>query len=87
MNSPDVVPLLREAMITVVVIASPVLGVALLVGLITGFLQTATQIQDQTLSFIPKLISILVVGAMLLPWMLDRMIEYAATVFSAPFGF
>ena len=63
MGSFELVEVARQALITTLVVTSPVLVVALVVGLLTGFLQAVTQIQDQALSFIPKLFAVLVCAA------------------------
>lgn len=71
------------ALEVVVLLAAPMLVVALLVGLFIGVFQAATQINEMTLSFIPKLIavagSILVAG----PWMLSLLVDYTERLFSS----
>jgi len=66
----------RQALQTAILVAAPVLLVALLVGLVVGVLQAATQIQEATLSFIPKLLGILLALGFAGPWMLTRLIDY-----------
>ena len=72
--------------LTVLFAGVPVVSM-LLLGLGVSVLQAATQIQDQSLSFVPKLISIMLVVALLLPWLMDRLIAYSTTMFSTPIGF
>lgn len=67
----------RMAVLLALTIASPVLLAAVASGLIIGLLQAMTQLHDQTLSFIPKLIVMSLVILLLLPWGLGRLIEYA----------
>jgi flagellar biosynthetic protein FliQ len=76
-----VTDLARNAMMVTALIAAPMLLVALLIGLLVSVFQTVTQIQEQTLSFVPKLIGVgltLVVG---LPWMLQLLVEYTTQLF------
>ncbi len=67
----------REALWIAVKISLPVLAVGLAVGLIISVLQSATQIQEPSLSFLPKLLAIVLTLALLLPWMLSVLVEYA----------
>ena len=80
----DLTDVARQALVTTLVVTSPVLIVALVVGLLTGFLQAVTQIQDQALSFIPKLFAVLICAAVLGPWIMEYLTEYAAEMFSKP---
>jgi flagellar biosynthetic protein FliQ len=66
----------RDAMYQVLVIAAPVLFVSLAVGLLMGIVQAATQINETALSFIPKLLAIVLVLVVAGPWMLDGMVEF-----------
>ena len=59
----------QDALYLTLAISAPVLAVSLLVGLLIGIFQSATQIQEQTLSFVPKLIAVLVLLAAVGPWM------------------
>jgi flagellar biosynthetic protein FliQ len=75
-----VTDLARNAMMVTALVAAPLLLVALLIGLLVSVFQTVTQIQEQTLSFVPKLVGVgltLVVG---LPWMLQLLVEYTANL-------
>jgi flagellar biosynthetic protein FliQ len=64
----------REALWLAVLLAGPMLGAALAVGLFIGVIQAATQIQEMTLSFIPKLLSLVVVLFLVGPWMLSLLV-------------
>ena len=79
----QVIDLGRQALITTLVIASPFLVAAIVIGLITAFLQTITQIQDPSISFVPKLIGTIVVAAAALPWLVERMMEFSSVAFSS----
>lgn len=68
----------RTAVLLALTIGAPVLLAALATGLLTGLLQSVTQLQDQTLSFVPKLIVMSLTILFLLPWGLSRLTEYAS---------
>ncbi len=70
------VDLAREAIIITLIMSAPALIAGMAVGLLVALLQAVTQIQEQTLSFVPKLVAVLVVLTISMPWMLTRMVEY-----------
>jgi len=70
-----------EALVVMTLVAAPILGVALLTGLLIGVLQAATSIQEMTLSFIPKLGVMVLAIAIFGEWQLGLMIEYFNLVF------
>ena len=72
----------REAMSMALLVSAPVLLVGIGVGLLIGLLQALTQIQDQTLSFVPKILAMLTAFAIGLPWLIQRMVEYSGTLIS-----
>lgn len=82
MTENQVLYLAKEAIGTGLLVGAPVLVVSLLVGLIISIFQAMTQIQEQTLSFIPKIIAIAVVLVLLGPWMLEIMTNYTINLFS-----
>lgn len=88
MNQNDVLYLAKEALMTALMIGGPILGVSLLVGLLVSIFQAMTQIQEQTLTFIPKILAIAVVMLLLGPWMLDVLTGYTSNLFHelASFG-
>jgi len=77
----DVVALGRRALEMTVLISSPLLLTALLVGVLISLVQAVTQIQEQTLTFVPKFLAILVVFLLSLPWVMDLMLRYATELF------
>lgn len=77
-----VVTLLRDGVFQILLLASPVLGAALVVGLIVAIFQATTSIQEQTLTFVPKLTAILVVLALLGGWMFSSMRQYTINIFT-----
>lgn len=71
----------RQALMEALIIATPILGAGLLIGLIVSLFQAVTQIQEQTLSFVPKIIGMIVVAILLLGWISVRMAEFASAMF------
>ena len=76
MDQDKVVSLIVDMMGVTMKLALPLLGVALIVGLLISILQAVTQIQEQTLSFIPKILATVVVMVVGGPWMLDQLLSY-----------
>jgi flagellar biosynthetic protein FliQ len=72
----------RQAMEVTLMIAAPLLLVALVVGLVVSIFQAATQINESTLSFIPKLIGIFIALIVAGPWMLSVMLDYMRQLFT-----
>ncbi len=82
MTPESVMTMGRHAMEITLMIAAPLLLVALIIGLIVSIFQAATQINEQTLSFIPKLVGIFIALVVAGPWMLSVMLDYMREVFS-----
>ncbi len=76
----------REALLTTLVIAGPILGIGILVGLSIALLQTLTQIQDQTFSIVPKIVAMFGAAIFFVPWLANRLVEYAQEMFAGGFG-
>ena len=76
MDPQSAVDLVREAVLIALLPSAPALITATVVGLLMGLLQAVTQIQEQSLSFVPKLVAAVVVLTVSLPWLLTRMIDY-----------
>ena len=72
----------RHTLLLTLIIASPMLIVGLVVGVVISLLQAVTQIQEQTLSFVPKITAMIIAAIALMPWIESRLLEYARTVFS-----
>jgi flagellar biosynthetic protein FliQ len=70
--------LVRETLLTVLTIAAPILLAGMVVGLLISLLQSVTSIQDQTLTFVPKITIMILVAALLLPWVTIHLVEFAA---------
>ena len=82
MEPQQAIDLGREAMSMALLVSAPVLLVGIGTGLLIGLLQALTQIQDQTLSFVPKILAMLTAPAIGLPWLIQRMVEYSGTLIS-----
>ena len=80
--SPDTaLTLTRDAMWLALQLAAPLLVASLLVGVLVGLFQAATQINEMTLSFIPKLLALAAVGLLFGPWMLQLLIDFTRRLF------
>lgn len=82
MSVGEIISLMRGAVTEIISIILPVLGLALIVGLIVAILQAVTSIQEQTLTFLPKLIVILVVIALLSGVMFSSLSDYTIALFN-----
>ncbi len=82
MNQSDVLYLAKEALMTALMLGGPILGVSLLVGLLVSIFQAMTQIQEQTLTFIPKILAIALVMLLLGPWMLNVITGFTTNLFN-----
>jgi flagellar biosynthesis protein FliQ len=76
-----VVDLARNAIVMALMLAGPMLLVALGVGLLISVVQAVTSIQEQTLAFVPKLIAVALVFLIALPWMLQMLVRYTVELF------
>ena len=80
MSTPEVIELGRQLLLTVLLIALPTLAVSLIVGLVVSVFQTVTSIQEQTLSFVPRVISVGVVLLLTLPWTLQLAVYFTMSM-------
>lgn len=76
MTEATIVGLGRDALMTVLLVAGPMLGLGLIVGLLVSIFQATTQIQEQTLTFIPKILAVLGAALVFGPWMLRVITEF-----------
>lgn len=80
--TPDmVVALARQAIEVALFLALPMLGVSLVVGVLISVLQAATQIQEMTLTFVPKILSMFIALLIAFPWMMDKMLNFTRELF------
>ena len=82
MDAAVVIDLGRQALIMVLLISGPMLFAGLFIGLLVGVFQAVTQIHEMTLTFIPKILVMVLVFLGLLPWMLIKIVEYAGSIFN-----
>ncbi len=82
MNLDQAVDLVRHTLILLLLVSAPMLIIGLVVGIAVSLMQAVTQIQEQTLTFIPKIVAMVGSAIFLLPWISHRLMEYAAAVFS-----
>jgi len=76
------VRLISHAMMMALMVAAPLLITALVVGVLVSLVQALTQIQEQTLTFIPKLVAVAVVLLLCLPWMVRELVGYVVQTFN-----
>ena len=82
MTISEVVAVLQAAMVAALKVSAPILIVSILFGLVVSIFQAATQIHEQTLTFVPKLIAIGLVLVILGPWMMETMSDFTMYIFS-----
>jgi flagellar biosynthesis protein FliQ len=78
----SVISLAERGIYTTLIVSGPLLLLALVVGLIVSIFQATTQIQEQTLAFIPKIVAVLIGIIFFGPWMLTKMLTYTSQIFS-----
>ncbi len=81
METYEAIDLGRRAVMLILIVGAPVLLTALVVGLVVSVLQAVTQVQEQTLSFVPKILAMLVAVAITGSWMLEKLLEFGREMF------
>ncbi|TCS82952.1 flagellar biosynthesis protein FliQ [Tepidibacillus fermentans] len=81
MSENFVIHLFENAVYTILIVSAPVIGLGLLVGLLVSIFQATTQIQEQTLAFVPKIVAVLLAIVFFGPWMLSRLVEFTQAIF------
>lgn len=81
MTTDMVVALSRQAIELALFLAMPMLAVSLIVGVFVSVLQAATQIQEMTLTFVPKILSMFIALLLAFPWMMDKMLNFTRELF------
>ena len=84
MNPDQAIDLVRQALLLCLLIAGPILLVGLIVALVVGLFQAATNISEASLTFVPKVAAMAIAGVVLLPWMISRLVDFAAQMFTWP---
>jgi flagellar biosynthetic protein FliQ len=77
MDAQEAINLTQQAMLTALLLGAPILVAGVLVGLVIGLAQALTQVQDQTVAFVPKVVAMVAVLILCLPWLVQKMIEYS----------
>jgi len=83
MSADHAIEMARSALLLALLLATPVLLTSLLTSLITSLLQTMTQLHDQSLSFVPRLLAVILVALVTLPWGLSLLVEYSSELFQS----
>ena len=77
MDAQDAINLTQQAMLVALLLGAPILLAGVLVGLLIGLAQALTQVQDQTVAFVPKIVAMVAVLILCLPWLIQKMVEYS----------
>lgn len=83
MDQGTVIDIAQNALKITLYVSAPLLGLSLIVGLLVSIFQATTQIQEQTLSFIPKILSVIVAIAVFGTWMLNTLVEYTTELYGS----
>jgi flagellar biosynthetic protein FliQ len=83
MSTEAIITIMREGLLLVLLLSAGPMLASLVVGFVVSILQATTQIQEQTLSYVPKLISVFLSLAILGPWMLSQAVRFAQSIFDA----
>jgi flagellar biosynthetic protein FliQ len=83
MDTGHAVDLVRHSLIIALTVSAPMLLIGLVVGIVISLLQAVTQIQEQTLSFIPKIVAMVAAAIALAPWTAQRLMDYTREMFTA----
>lgn len=81
MNTDMAIDLGRRTLMMALMIALPLLSVGLIVGVLVSILQAVTQIQEMTLTFVPKIVAIVIAAAFFMPWIMAKLIQFASEMF------
>jgi len=83
MEPQDAINLGRDAIWTALLVGSPVLLTGMAVGLMIGLFQALTQIQEQTVAFVPKIVAMILTLSIALPWLITRMLQYSGDLITS----
>jgi len=73
--------MIRETLMVVIRVATPLLMIGMIIGLLISLVQSITSIQDQTLTFVPKILGVIVLAILLLPWTVETLMVFTAEMF------
>lgn len=79
----DIIDIAQQMMLTSVALSMPVLLTSLVVGVIIGLVQTVTSVQEMTITFVPKLLAVMAVTLLALPWMIEYFTDYIEALWSS----
>jgi len=82
MTDVTVITIMRESLMTILIVSAPMLGIGMFVGLIISIFQTTTSIQEQTLTFVPKIVAVLGTFALLFPWIMRHVVDFGTQLLS-----
>ncbi|WP_040209358.1 flagellar biosynthesis protein FliQ [Neobacillus jeddahensis] len=80
MTTEMVLRIAQESIYTILIVIAPVVGIALIIGLVVSIFQAATQIQEQTLAFVPKIVAVFLSILFFGPWMLRHVVEFTQSL-------
>ena len=83
MTTDQAIQIAREAMTVTLLLAAPMLGFGLLVGLVVSIFQAVTQINEMTLTFIPKIIAVAAAMAIFMPWMIRTLVDFTTRLITS----
>ncbi len=81
MNVDQAIDVVRETLTLMLMLSMPILGAALVIGLVVSLLQAVTQVQEQTLSFVPKIVGMGLAAIFVLPWIVMKIMDFATRMF------
>lgn len=81
MTPETVVYLAKEAIYVILLVSAPILGVSLTIGLLVSFFQATTHLQEQTLTFVPKVVGVLLITVIFGSWMLNIILHFTSNLF------
>jgi len=81
LSQSETITIIQQALYTILIVSAPMLGVALLIGLVVSVFQAATQINEQTLAFVPKIIGVFAALIIFGPWMLNKLMDFSVRLF------
>ncbi len=82
MNDAAVIALAQDALMTTLMVAAPILVVSLVIGILVSVFQAMTQINEVTLTFVPKILGVFAVAAFMGPWMIGTIVNYTVRLFA-----
>jgi flagellar biosynthetic protein FliQ len=82
MNEAVVLGLAKESLMTALLISAPILGASLVIGVVVSIIQAVTQVNEMTLTFVPKLVGVFVALLIFGPWMMETLTSFSAGLFA-----